>query len=102
MSTLALPLARGPLGQTLASQEAAKLTALVGDRPLYWLADLGAQRSEPNPSLLLHMQRRIPTITMREIDEALAEHPRLFILAPAAGPGAMPIPAADLEARLID
>lgn len=93
MTTLAVPLARGPLADSHIPDEARALMQVVGDKPLYWLADLSGN-GEPDPALLLHLPRRVASITMRDIDDALHDHPRLYVLTPIEQGGATPVPGA--------
>jgi 4-amino-4-deoxy-L-arabinose transferase-like glycosyltransferase len=97
MTTLAIPLARGPLGQSLVAAEATMLTQIAGDRPIYWMATLDGGNVEPDPALLLHVQRRIAPISIRNVDEALHDHPRVYVLSPMEYGGAMPVRGAQAE-----
>lgn len=87
MTMLAIPLARGPLADSLMRQDAKILNALADDLPVYWLTDIDGRNCEPDPALLLHVQRRLPPISMRQIEQAMREHPRLYVLAPQSNMG---------------
>ena len=82
----------------------AELTAvaeLVGQQSLLWLP--GPDARPPSPMVLLYTNRLVPQLAAHQLDEALVEHPGLFLLTPQTEvpPGlgmtlAMRLPQSDL------
>lgn len=91
MATLAIPLSRGPLAESLVEADASVLGQMVGSQPLFWLNDLGDARADPDAALLLHVRRQIKPITMRELDDVVHDLQQVFVLGPLDQGAAAPV-----------
>ncbi len=63
-----------------ARAELAAVSELVGQQSLLWLPASDAQ--PPSPMVLLYTNRLVPQLAVHQLDEALVEHPGLFLLTP--------------------